>query len=1271
MMYTLQPQHAQKPTRAHSGILVLSALILMLFGSVRTQAQCGFYTQNAFSTFNNSAIASNSLWVTVHVQLTGQLSVNGDYILYTGGALNSYRITSTPTISNIPMVSGKIIADNTVSAPSTTYNGTMWVTRVPVSYSNSNLFIAGTIINSSNGFTATSGKYTQLNGYFYTNKTSLNATWWYNMAVYQPQMSYSSISAANQVYPVLTSTKPAGTPSTLIANIKTGGSGTGGTNYIGNSSSVQSISACQCTNPTVAAITGTTTVCSAATTQLSNATAGGTWSSSNTAVATVSSSGLVSGVTAGTATIYYSVTNSCGTTAATATITVNSAPSVAAITGTTTVCKESTTSLSCATAGGTWASANTAVAEVNSSGVVTGKGSGTTTISYTVSNSCGSNVSNATITVNEPPSVASITGTTTVCPSNTTTLACATAGGTWSSSNTAVATVNSSGVVSGVSVGSATISYTVSNSCGSTAVTSAVTVANSNPSVAAISGTSTICPTATTTLTCATAGGVWSSGNTAVATVNASGVVTGVSTGTAVITYRVTNSCGTGASTITVTVANANPTVAAITGTSSICPAATTTLSCVTSNGVWSSSNTNVATVNSSGVVTGVAYGTATISYTVTNSCGSGNSTLVVTVSNLNVLEDISGLGAVCTGSSISLTNATPGGSWSSSNAAVASVNASGVVTGVSTGSVTISYTLSNSCGTNIKTHAVTVGAVPVVEPLTSPANFLCTAGTITLTAPTAGGTWSSNNTAVATVNSSGVVSGVSTGGVTISYAVTNSCGTTTVTKGLTVNTVPVVANITGDNFVYTNLTTVLSNATNAGVWSSSNNAVAVVNSSGVVTGVTPGNVIISYTVSNTCGNTDKTLNMTVSNLAPNAINDTVSTQYSVPVNINAASNDEAGSFELSPNTLVFVAGTAPNSSTVGTFVNNNDGSVTFTPVATFDGIATIQYRISDAGSQNTTGYIVVNVSGPCSVDGDADGVPDCLDDYPSDVNKAFNNYYPAVGYSSLFFEDEWPHRGDYDLNDVVVDYRSNTVTNGNNNVVEITYSMVLRCSGAGLHNGFAFQLDNVSPNKITSVSGTKTHNAPWLSNAANGTENGQTYANIVVFDNVYQVLIYPGSGNFLNTYMTSPKVPYDTSTIVIKFIENGVAPVGGTISMSSLPSTAFNPYLILGDTGSFDQIRSKEVHLPDRVPSSKMDVSWFGKADDTSLPAEGRYYRNKNNLPWGINVANSTLYMQEKQDISTGYLHFIEWAQSNGLSYTDWYLPNGGYRNNSKLYTK
>jgi hypothetical protein len=94
-------------------------------------------------------------------------------------------------------------------------------------------------------------------------------------------------------------------------------------------------------NPVVSAITGNTSVCVNQYTPLSNTTTGGVWSSSNTAVATVNSYGLVQGVSAGTAVISYTVTSSGCSTVVTTTVTVNGTL-VFVINGASTLCPNTT-----------------------------------------------------------------------------------------------------------------------------------------------------------------------------------------------------------------------------------------------------------------------------------------------------------------------------------------------------------------------------------------------------------------------------------------------------------------------------------------------------------------------------------------------------------------------------------------------------------------------------------------------------------------------------------------------------------------------------------------------------------------------------------------------------------------------------------------------------------------------------------------------------------------------------------------------------------------
>ncbi len=96
---------------------------------------------------------------------------------------------------------------------------------------------------------------------------------------------------------------------------------TGGT--INSANFNYSLPTCVCSNPVVADISGSSSVCIGSTTNLSNSTNGGVWSSSSLSIATVTS-GVVTAVAAGSTTIRYAVTNACGTTTVSFPITVKS-----------------------------------------------------------------------------------------------------------------------------------------------------------------------------------------------------------------------------------------------------------------------------------------------------------------------------------------------------------------------------------------------------------------------------------------------------------------------------------------------------------------------------------------------------------------------------------------------------------------------------------------------------------------------------------------------------------------------------------------------------------------------------------------------------------------------------------------------------------------------------------------------------------------------------------------------------------------------------------
>ena len=221
--------------------------------------------------------------------------------------------------------------------------------------------------------------------------------------------------------------------------------------------------------PIVSAITGVTNECLGNSSVLSDATAGGVWSSSDATIATIDATGTVTSVSAGIVAISYSVTDILGCVgAATTPDTVNATPVVDAITGEMSVCVNGSATLMDDTTGGVWTSGDVTIAVIDPAmGKVTGIAAGTVNITYTVTGAGGCvGFATSVETVNPLPAVAPITGLNSVCAGFTIMLADTTAGGAWSSSDTTIATIDATGTVTGVAIGTAAMYYTVTNSFG-------------------------------------------------------------------------------------------------------------------------------------------------------------------------------------------------------------------------------------------------------------------------------------------------------------------------------------------------------------------------------------------------------------------------------------------------------------------------------------------------------------------------------------------------------------------------------------------------------------------------------------------------------------------------------------------------------------------------------------------------------------------------------------------------------------------------------------
>lgn len=133
----------------------------------------------------------------------------------------------------------------------------------------------------------------------------------------------------------------------------------------------------------------------------------------------------------------------------------------------------------------------------------------------------------------------------------------------------------------------------------------------------------------------------------------------------------------------------------------------------------------------------------------------------------------ILGPDSLCTGTSITLSDNYHGGTWSSSDTSLATIDTfTGLLSVIAPGMDTVTYMLANG---NFATITLFIQTSPDAIIGSS---YICFDSATTFYDSTGGGFWSSSNTSVATIGSStGVVTGSDLGGtVIISYTVPNGC---------------------------------------------------------------------------------------------------------------------------------------------------------------------------------------------------------------------------------------------------------------------------------------------------------------------------------------------------------------------------------------------------------------------------------------------------------------------------------------------------------------
>ena len=308
-----------------------------------------------------------------------------------------------------------------------------------------------------------------------------------------------------------------------------------------------------------------------------------------------------------------------------------------------------------------------------------------------------------------------------------------------------------------------------------------------------------------------------------------------------------------------------------------------------------------------------------------------------------------------------------------------------------------------------------------------------------------------------------------------------------------------------------------------------------------------------------------------------------------------------------------------------GLSVNNNGVAYQTPRTAVFrytdkkSGINSVLFSFEDhTNDENFSDVVFTMTSNPV----------DAVTDIPSvDVNdgKKTTNVLRGI----YAFEDLWPSRGDYDMNDVMVRSDYEKVFN-EKGVFEESFMLKTFANFAGNANELAVTLTGAAADAKLEFSVRKPGAETF--EAADFERDGKV------------VLLTPDVKETTGaTYRITAK--YD-------------APV------AEAQAGTIKPFIYRTDRDGLTAGKRWEVHIPYGAPTARAEMSFFGTNDDKSIPEKGIYYVRAENYPFAFflsgandgDVAKLLDQTNEKSPIDQVYPAYAEWAATNGEKNKDWY---------------
>ncbi|MEZ8696444.1 LruC domain-containing protein [Vibrio lentus] len=263
--------------------------------------------------------------------------------------------------------------------------------------------------------------------------------------------------------------------------------------------------------------------------------------------------------------------------------------------------------------------------------------------------------------------------------------------------------------------------------------------------------------------------------------------------------------------------------------------------------------------------------------------------------------------------------------------------------------------------------------------------------------------------------------------------------------------------------------------------------------------------------------------------------------------------------------------------------------------------------------------------------------------------------YFPsASGYATLAYEDNWPYKADYDMNDAVIMYRITEILK-DGKVVKSTIDGRLAAVGASYRNGFAVRLPNLAPSSVDSGNSYMKHNGVFTDLDM---EEGRSEAIFVAAEDLTSKI--DTSCTFYRTSNSCKESEQFSFQIGISLSDSGIS----TDIWTDMPYDPFifaTPGYYHGENLPLHPGRSWEVHLPDQAPTEAFDTTNLFEAGlgvDDSNPSTGKYFKTAENHPWALIITSTDEWEWplEYVDIVTAYPEFKQYAESGGDTNQTWH---------------